>query len=115
MFSAMGGACRESGCACSICHITTSRSDCGYGIGRYNTASKMLKIVLFAAIPSASESTTTAINPGLFNKPRPAIRISPPKVSNNTGIFILSLPPQIPPPCPEFACRFCANPQLPPN
>src|SRR6516225_6106012 len=51
----------------------------------------MLKIVLFAAIPNASEITTTATNPGLFANPRVAIRTSANTVPNSAPAFILDL------------------------
>src|SRR6516225_11142584 len=51
----------------------------------------MLKIVLFAAIPSANEITTTATNPGLFANPRVAIRTSPKTVPDSAPAFIQDL------------------------
>jgi hypothetical protein len=36
----------------------------GYGKGRHSTASTMLKIAVFAPLPSASASSATAVNPG---------------------------------------------------
>ncbi len=70
--AAIGGYCRDSGCPCSVSQITASCSICGYGSGRNNAALITLKTVEFAPIPSASENTTTARNPGLFRKFRPA-------------------------------------------
>src|SRR5438477_6001362 len=40
------------------------RSAAGYGSGRSKTALTMLKIAVFAPIPSASVSTATRVNPG---------------------------------------------------
>jgi len=47
--------------------------------------------VLFAAIPSANEITTTATNPGLFANPRAATRTSPKTVPDSAPAFIEDL------------------------
>src|SRR6266540_1977746 len=53
-------------------HSVTSRSGSGYGSGLSNTPLMMLKIAVFAPMPSASVSTATAVKPGFFNSWRKA-------------------------------------------
>src|SRR6266850_1013102 len=50
----------------------TSRSDSGYGNGRKSAALTMLKMAVFAPMPSASVSTATAVKPGFFSSWRRA-------------------------------------------
>ena len=45
-------------------------------MGRYSTAFRTLKMVLFAAIPRASDKITTTRNPGVFSELRAANRTS---------------------------------------
>ena len=51
---------------------TTILSASGYGRGRSSTALTTVKMAVLAPIPSASVSTATAVNPGLFSIVRTA-------------------------------------------
>ena len=51
---------------------TTRRSGSGYGSGRRRTPFTTLKTAVFAPIPSASVTRTTAVGPGLDAKDRTA-------------------------------------------
>ena len=58
----------SDGCSRSV----TRRPESGYGSGRSSTALTKLKIVVFAPMPSASESTATIVKPGLLRSERRA-------------------------------------------
>ena len=54
-------------------HISNrSRSGCFTGIGRNSVDSISVKMAVFAPMPRASESTATAVNPGLRRSIRKA-------------------------------------------
>ena len=48
--------------------MITRRSGAWYGNGRRSTALTMLKIAVFAPMPSASVSTATAVKPGFLHQ-----------------------------------------------
>jgi hypothetical protein len=52
------------------------RSASGYGSGRSKTALTMLKIAVFAPMPSASVKIAITLKPGCFRSMRKAYRIS---------------------------------------
>ncbi len=54
------------------CHSITTCSASGYGSFLNTTVCNTLKIAVFAPMPSASVSSTTAVNPGCFT----ALRIA---------------------------------------
>ena len=61
--------------------ISTSRSASGYGSGLKSTAFMKLNISVLAPMPSASETTATAVKPGLPPSFRIASRRSRPRTS----------------------------------
>src|SRR3954466_172995 len=95
-------------CAAKSC---TSGYDCGlrkatslsgraYGMGRSSTESTIVKSVVLAPMPSASESSTTVVSPRLRNRERKEPRRSRRRESIQ-AFAARSVPGKLPAPCPS--------------